>query len=185
MKLWEWGLDRSFERHRTHWAVKDVDLFEVTTRLLYQANEAPILLSIEDMNHVWGNGHERKGLVLLSHRADYRRQVSAVREQLENHGLRCFLAHEDITPSAIWQNEILKALDPMDIFIGFVTDDFHRGGWPDQEVGYAYQKGVPRVFVKLGEADPVGMVGREQALRTDWDHAGHDIVAHLKQMGAL
>ena len=42
----------------------------------------------------------------------------------------------------------------MDIFIGFVTDDFHGGGWPDQEVGYAYQRGVPRVFVKLGGAGP-------------------------------
>ena len=109
-----------------------------------------------------------------------------VREQLEEQGLRGFVAHEDIAPSTIWQNEILNALDTMDISIGFVTDDFHGGGWPDQEVGYAYQKrGVTRVFVKLGGSDPIGMVGREQALRTDWDRAGHDIIAHLKQAGVL
>ena len=41
------------------------------------------------------------------------------------------------------------------------------------------------MFVKLGEADPMGMVGMEQALRTDWDHAGNDIIAHLKQAGVL
>ena len=179
------GPDRSFERHRTHWAVKDVNLFEVTTRLLYQVGSTPVVLSPDDMNRVWGDGYKRKRLVFLSHRAGYRRQVSVVREQLEDKGLRCFLAHEDVAPTTIWQNEILNALDTMDIFIGFVTDDFHGGGWPDQEVGYAYQRGVPRVFVKLEGADPIGMVGREQALGTNWDRAGCDVIAHLIQAGVL
>jgi len=73
----------------------------------------------------------------------------------------------------------------MDLFVGFVTDDFHRGGWPDQEVGYAYQRGVPRVFVKLGAIDPVGMAAREQALTTSWERAGREIVAHLKRADIL
>ena len=41
------------------------------------------------------------------------------------------------------------------------------------------------MFVKLGGADPVGMVGREQALMTNWDNAGREIIAHLKQAGLL
>lgn len=73
----------------------------------------------------------------------------------------------------------------MDVFIGFITDDFHSGGWPDQEVGYAYMRGVSRVFVKLGGVDPVGMVAREQALTTDWERASQEIIAHLKQAGIL
>ena len=179
------GTNRSLERNKNHWAVKNVDLFEVATRLLYKAANVPVILSEEDMKRVWGDGYRRKALVFLSHRAGYRRQVSVVRDQLEDQGLRCFVAHEDIAPSTIWQNEILNALDTMGIFIGFVTDDFHGGGWPDQEVGYAYQRGVPRVFVKVEGVDPIGMVGREQALSTDWDNASHDIIAHLKQAGAL
>ena len=137
------------------------------------------------MNRVWGDGYRGNPLVFLSHRAAYKRQVSVVKEQLEDQGFRCFLAHEDVAPTTIWQNEIVNALSTMDIFVGFVTDDFHRGGWPDQEVGYAYQRGVLRVFVKLGDADPIGMVGREQALRTDWDRTGHAIIEHLKQTGGL
>ena len=179
------GPDRSFERHRTYWAVKDIDLFEVSTRLLYKAGNAPVVPSPDEMNRVWGDGYRGNGLVFLSHRADYKRQVSVVKEQLEDQGLRCFLAHEDVAPTTIWQDEILNALSTMDIFVGFVTDDFHRGGWPDQEVGYAYQRGVPRVFVKLGDADPKGMVEREQALRTDWDRAAHAIIEHLKQKRVL
>ena len=179
------GTGRSFEQHRTHWAVKDIDLFDVSTRLLHKAGNVPVVLSGEEMNRVWGDGHERKKLVFLSHRAAYRRQVAQAREQLESQGLRCFVAHEDVIPSMIWQNEILNALNTMEVFIGFVTDDFHCGGWPDQEVGYAYQRGVPRVFVKLEGADPVGMVAREQALTTSWERASQEIIAHLKQAGIL
>ena len=179
------GTNRSFERGRTHWAVKDVDLFDVTTWLLHEMGNLPVVLSEEDMNRVWGDNHKRKPLVFLSHRASYRRQVAQVREQLEGQGLRCFLAHEDVIPSTIWQNEILNALNTMDVFIGFVTDDFHGGGWPDQEVGYAYQRGVPRVFIKLEGADPIGMVAREQALTTSWEHTGQEIIAHLKQATVL
>ena len=175
----------SFERTRTHWAVKDVDLFEVTTRLLHQVGNIPIMLTTEEMNRVWGEGHKGKKLVFLSHRAAYRRQVAQVREQLESQDLRCFVAHEDVTPSTIWQDEILNALNTMDVFVGFITDDFHGGGWPDQEVGYACQRGVSRVFVKVEGTDPIGMVAREQALRTSWESAGQEIIAHLKREGVL
>ena len=170
-----------FERYRTHWAVKDVDLFEATTRLLHRAENVPVVLTAEEMNRVWGEGHRGKKLVFLSHRATWRRQVAQVPEELETRGLSCFVAHQDVTPSEIWQNEILNALNTMDVFVGYETDDFHDGGgWPDQEVGYAYQRGVPRVFVKVERADPAGMVAREQALSTGWENAGQEIINHLK-----
>ena len=174
------GGARSFELGRTHWAVKDIDLFEVTTRLLHDEGESRIVLSDGEMNRVWGNNYKRKKLVFLSYCAEHSRQVSQVKTKLEQHGLRCFLAHQDITPSTIWQNEIVNALNTMHIFIGFVTDDFHGGGWTDQEIGYAHQRGVFRVFVKLGDADPQGIVASEQALRTGWDNAADAIVAHLQ-----
>ena len=123
--------------------------------------------------------------MFLSHRACYRKQVAHVREHLESQGVSCFLAHEDVTPSMMWQNEILNALNTMDIFIGFITDDFHSGGWPDQEVGYACMRDVSRVFVKLEGVDPVGMVAREQALTTDWEQASQKLIAHLKRVGVL
>ena len=168
-------------RTRTRWDVRDVDLFEVTTRLLHKECNVPIVLSSEEMNQVWRDGHKRKRLIFLSHRATCRHQVAQVRDKLESQGLRCFVAHEDITPSTIWQNAILNALNTMDVFIGFVTDDFHGGGWPDQEIGYACQRGVPRVFVKLEGTDPAGMVAREQALTTSWENASQEIIAHLRR----
>ncbi len=107
--------------------MRDVDLFEVTTKLLYKASNVPVVLSNEEMDRVWGDSHRRKKLVFLSHRAAYRRQVAQIREQLESQGLHCFVAHEDIIPSMIWQNEILNALNTMDVFIGFVIETHEVG----------------------------------------------------------
>ena len=174
-----------FERNRTHWAVKDVDLFEATTRLLHAEGNAPIVLSDEQMRNVWGYDYGRKKLAFLSHRAQHSQQVAEVKAQLEERGLCCFLAHQDIVASTIWQEEILKALNTMDIFIGFLTDDFHGGGWTDQETGYAIHRGVHKVFVKLDDLDPEGMVAREQALCADWGNAAEEIFANLRTTGKL
>ena len=179
------GVGQSWERSRTHWAVKDVDLFETTTRLLHDRTPAPVILSAAEMRNVWGDDYRRRTRVFLSHSAYYSGNAAQVKARLEQRELSCFLAHQDATPSLEWQEEISKALNTMDIFVGLVTDDFHRGGWIDQEIGRAVQRGVFRVFAKLGHQDPIGMVAREQALITDWDPAADAIVAHLTRLGKL
>ena len=173
------------EWRRTHWAVKDIDLFEVTTTMLQNSDQRMTLLSGHEMQRIWGVQHQQGKLVFLSHRATHRQQVSAVKAALESRGLSCFLAHEDVMPSLSWQDEILNALNTMDVFVGFVTDDFHGGGWTDQEIGYAHKRGVHRVFVKLGSVDPAGMVATEQALSTDWAHATDRILDHLNSSSVL
>ena len=180
------GIDPRGELSRTHWAVKDIDLFEVATTMLHNSDQRITPLSSHEMQRIWGTQHQQGRLVFLSHRASYRREVSIVKQALESRGLSCFLAHEDIMPSLGWQSEILNALNTMDVFVGFMTDDFHQGGgWPDQEIGYAHKRGVHRVFVKLGKADPAGMVAAEQALSTDWAHAADRILGHLTSSGVL
>ena len=177
---------RSWERSRNHWAVKDVDLFEATTRLLHDGSQAPVILSDRELRNVWGDDYRRRILVFLSHSARYSREAAAVKAQLEQQGrISCFLAHRNVTPSTVWQEEISKALNTMDIFVGLVTDDFHRGGWIDQEIGCAVQRGTFRVFAKLGGQDPQGMVAREQALIANWEAAPEAIVAHLRREGKL
>jgi len=131
-----------YENSRTHWAVKDVDLFEFTTTMLQNSDRHLTVLTSREMQRIWGARYRQGRLVFLSHRASHRQEVSEVKSDLESQGLRCFLAHEDVMPSLSWQSEILNALNTMDIFVGFVTDDFHGGGWTDQEIGYAHKRGV-------------------------------------------
>ena len=59
-----------------------------------------------------------------------------------------------------------------------MTDGFHDSLWTDQEVGFAFGRGVPIVAVKLGR-DPYGFVGKFQALSCGWDTAGVEIIKLL------
>ena len=176
------GVGNSWERNRTHWAVKDIDLFRVLIELLYREGKYPSALSHDDMQRIWGEGYEGKKLAFISHREEYVHQLSKVKAELDQKGIRCFLAHQDISPTQIWRREILNALDTMDVFLAFVTDDFHGNIWPDQEVGYALHRGVTRVFLKLGDKDPDAMIEGEQALRTDWDTAAQSLIDFLERV---
>lgn len=174
--------DLGIEYERTEWTViEDIDLWEVRCNQLRQELYARPFPTEEERMRIWGDDYLRKPRVFLSHRASYKSAVSQVREHLEDAGCVCFVAHEDIQPTTMWRNEIIRALDTMDVFVGFVTDDFHTGGWPDQEVGFAYQRGVPRVFLKMGSrADPIGIVSEEQAITATWDNAGERLVQNLR-----
>ncbi len=176
---------RSFERSRTHWAVKDVNIFEYTTTMLQEQVAVSVAPLPADMLRIWGSDHKKRVLAFLSHRAQHKKEVAQVKQHLENHGLSCFVAHEDIAPTLEWQTEITHALNSMELFIGFVTSDFHEGVWTDQEIGCAYQRGVRRIFVKLGDRDPTGMVAREQALVANWDNAAERILEQLNESNVL
>lgn len=70
----------------------------------------------------------------------------------------------------------------MHIFVGIVTDDFHTGSWTDQEIGYAYKRKVPRVFIKVGETDPQDFISSEQALNANWNNIHIKIMEHLEKV---
>ena len=64
------------ERSRTHWAVKDVDLFEVATTMLHDSGQSTTVLSGHEIQRIWGARHRQGRLVFLSHRASHRQKVS-------------------------------------------------------------------------------------------------------------
>jgi hypothetical protein len=116
--------------------------------------------------------------VFLSHKAEVKREVAQVKEQLSYFGLSCFVAHEDIHPTTEWQDEIENALSTMDAFVALMTDNFHESDWTDQEVGYAFARGIPIVAARLGR-NPYGFIGKFQGLATRWQTAGTDIAKIL------
>ena len=145
-------------------------------------NEGTILHPSE-MEKIWGKDYENKVLIFLSHKAEYKKQVSKIKDNLKAKNISCFIAHQDIHPTLIWQKEIIKALNTMHIFVGFITDDFHTGSWTDQEIGYAYSRGVQRIFIKIGKSDPQGFISSEQAISSDWDSIHTKIIEHLEKEG--
>lgn len=116
---------------------------------------------------IWGNEGYR---VFLSHKAEVKKETSTLKRKLSLYGISGFVAHEDITPTKEWQNEIEIALSSMDAFVALLTEKFHDSFWTDQEVGFAMGRGVPILSVRLGE-NPYGFIGKFQALSCSWDEA--------------
>ena len=124
---------------------------------------------------IWGNDCFR---VFLSHKVEVKRETSLLKDKLKLYGICCFVAHEDIHPTKEWQDEIENALHTMDSFVALLTDGFHDSLWTDQEVGFAFGRGVPIISVKLGK-DPYGFIGKFQAVSCTWETAPTEIAKIL------
>ena len=180
------GCER-WESSRTHWAVKDVDLFKTIFQLFSKKHyheHRDYFLDTADMKRIWGDDYHGKTLVFLSHKATYKENVGQLGAALESDGIKSFIAHEDIFPSLEWQYEIIKALNTMDFFVALITDDFHTESWTDQEIGYALRRGVNYLCIKLESENPRGFLGARQALVIDWPNAPQRIIEHLQRLRA-
>ncbi len=124
---------------------------------------------------IWGDGGFR---VFLSHKSEVKKETADLKDRLGLFGVSCFVAHEDIHPTKAWQDEIENALASMDGFVALMTADFHDSDWTDQEVGFAFARGVPFIAVRLGK-DPYGFIAKFQALSSSWLTAAEDIVKIL------
>ena len=167
------------EHNRTHWAVKDMDLYEIIAEILAKKIVVQQQVNTVDLKRIWGDPRADHR-VFLSHKAEHRKEVSRIAERLEEFGLKTFVAHDDVPPTREWRDEILLALRSMTHFVGLITDDFHSGSWTDQEIGYAFSSSeVRRIFVRLSDVDPRGLAGFEQAVSTNWTDAArriHEII---------
>jgi hypothetical protein len=101
--------------------------------------------------------------LFISHLATQRKIATRLRDCLAPYHIAGFVAHDDIEPTALWQNEIERALATMDAFIAIHTKGFSQSMWAQQEVGYAVARRVKTISFKMGE-DPTGFISKHQAL---------------------
>ena len=116
-----------------------------------------------EVRRLWTEGSFR---LFLSHVAKYKISVSKLKDELELFGISAFVAHEAIKPSLEWQREIELSLRSMHALLALITPDFHARLWTDQEIGWAFGRGVLVVPVRLG-VDPYGFAGKVQAISGD------------------
>lgn len=119
-----------------------------------------IALSDTDVCRLWSAGRFR---LFLSHQATYKVEVAQIKDELALYGISAFVAHEAIQPSLEWRPEIELALRSMQGLLALFTPDFHSSFWTDQEIGWAFGRGVLVVPVRLG-ADPYGFAGKVQGI---------------------
>jgi hypothetical protein len=113
------------------------------------------------LERIWG----QLGFHLfISHKAEEKKVASSIKNILAPYGVACFVAHEDIEPTQIWQNEIELALASMHAFVAIVSSDFNRSIWCQQEIGFALGRGIP-IFPLAFGADPSGFISKYQSLK--------------------
>ena len=115
-----------------------------------------------DTLSIWKPDHVR---LFISHRDIHKAAAKKLASELENFGISAFVAHDTIEPMKTWQNEIQKGLETMEIMLTFVTDDFHKSVWTNQEVGFALGRDIPVISLKLESRDPPGFISAVQALK--------------------
>lgn len=134
----------------------DGDLIALSHHLGYELTSSR--LQVEPS--FWEAGFFR---VFISHLAKFRGFAGEVQQELLLHGMSSFVAHNDIEPTAEWQDEIELALATCDAMVALLHPGFHESDWADQEIGYAMGRGIMIATVRLG-TDPYGFIGRFQAL---------------------
>lgn len=129
----------------------------------------------DTLARIWGESGYR---VFLSHKAEVKKEAGRLSDALRVFGISAFVAHENIRATKQWQDEIESALASADAFVALLSDKFHNSKWTDQEVGFAFGRGIPLICVKLG-MDPYGFIGKFQALSCDWKNAPSEIAKLL------
>ncbi len=120
------------------------------------------------INHrIWGDGRVR---VFLSHKSEFMNETATLKKELAFYGVSCFVAHQDIKPTKLWQDEIEKALHSMDVLVALMTDGFQKSNWTDQEIGFAMGRKKLIVSVSMG-TDPYGFIGKYQGVASNWEDA--------------
>lgn len=109
--------------------------------------------------------------LFLSHVNTVKQFVSEVKQSLRTFAIDGFIAHQDIEPTKKWVNEIELALNTCHALAAFLTPDFHKSDWTDQEIGYGISRKILIVPVQMG-INPYGFIGRYQALPGENQTAG-------------
>lgn len=86
------------EWKRTHWVVKDIDLYNAVAEIygekLLDANLLPVndldKIGDLDMKRIWGDGNSNRPRLFISHKAAHRGKVQELAETLNTRNIRTF-----------------------------------------------------------------------------------------------
>lgn len=132
----------------------------VRIRVAPETRPRGIPLVVEDDDSIWDSGGFK---LFLSHVSSQKGFAHELKEALRRYNITAFVAHDDIEPTAEWQQKIESALNSMDALAAILSDDFVNSPWCDQETGIAM--GLGRLVVPVSiEANPHGFLSKYQRL---------------------
>ena len=152
---------------------KLIELYE----FLFPSENLPNPQSIKQKGP-WSEGMLR---IFLSHSSTKKLLAVQLKEQLKDSGIDGFVAHEDIEPTKEWLKEIQIALNTCHALVAFICSNFKSSKYCDQEVGFALQRGILVIPVRIEEVDPYGFMAPLQAVLAR-DKSPGDIAAEIQKL---
>jgi hypothetical protein len=83
------------------------------------------------------NGPINEKGIFVSYATEDKALAGKLKDVLEREGLRIFLAHEDIEPTAKWRDRIISDLKSCNIFIALRSEAYSTKQYTEQECGFA------------------------------------------------
>ena len=107
--------------------------------------------------------------MFISHSHEDKEIAMKIKAELEEHGLRSFVAHEDIEPSKEWAKEIVKVARSCRIFIYLLSENFYNSGsrWPDHEIGMGVFGNSLCIPLSMDDKIPYGALAHIQKAKID------------------
>lgn len=98
-------------------------------------------------NLVWEPGLYR---VFISYSSAQEELAIDLKHELKKYSISAFVAAVNIHPGGHWRQWIEHALNSTNYVVALVTCDFNKSKWANQEVGFAYARGIPTLSIKYG-----------------------------------
>ena len=121
--------------------------------------------------------------IFLSYADEDKFIVGELKRLLEYRGFEVFVAHDDIKPTKIWEDEIIKNLKRCDLFIPIISDNFKKSDWADQETGIAFNENKLIIPMYM-DLPPYGFIHKIQGLKINKDQlemTANDILEIIKE----
>jgi hypothetical protein len=99
----------------------------------------------------------------ISYSVEEKEFGGAVKQVLENLGVECFLAHEDIQVSEEWKSRIIQELKEVDVFVTLLSAKFKASNWCSHELGFIVSR--PEVLIvplTIDRTTPYGFISHIQ-----------------------
>lgn len=112
--------------------------------------------------------------LFASHAKEDRRLVGDTAKELRKYGVELFVAHDSIEPNASWMREIQQKLNTCHAGVAFVSQDFNKSSFCQQEVGWllGQQKFISRIMM---DAAPTALLAERQATQIAKDAQPADV----------
>jgi nucleoside 2-deoxyribosyltransferase len=150
-----------------------IELAKYKDPVSFEKNSEPILSILnrlrgssatiaDSFSDIW---EPQKIRLFISHRDAKKREAKALAESLSSFGISSFVAHDAIEANSSFKEEIIKALRSMDCFLSFITEDYYKSVWTNQEIGFALARNIPFFQYSYDRKDPEGFKSELQAIK--------------------